>query len=94
MCVVSAVTDHYQREWGAPWVSPINHNAPVIDFDPNKVGTYITAEQWREYQRLKKAAEEIDQKTKQPDCIKPDLAEWEAQMEAFLIKRGVLPAKP
>jgi DNA-binding transcriptional regulator GbsR (MarR family) len=70
---------------------PIPNEPIVIDFDPNKVGIIsVTLEQWQEYQRLKKAAEEIDQKTKQPDCIKPDLAEWETQMEAFLIKKGVL----
>ncbi len=85
MCVVSAVTDHYQREWGQPWQYP----APIFPgMTPSQ--RIISEQQWQEYQRLKRAAEEIDQKTNQPDCIKPDLAEWEASMEAFLVKKGVL----
>lgn len=84
MCVVSAVTDFYQREWGSPWVDP-GYKPPIVA--PVKI---ITDEQWEEYQRLKRAAEEIDKKTSQPDCIKPDLAEWEQKMEEFLIKKGVL----
>lgn len=86
MCVASAVTDHYQREWGRPWIAP----PPVFPSMPTSV-RIITEEQWLEYQRLKKAAEEIDDKTNQPHCIKPGLAEWETQMEAFLVKKGVLP---
>jgi hypothetical protein len=72
-----------------PDVSKFPPTPPVLE--PKKVE--ITKEEWEEYQRLKKAAEEIDQKTNQPDCIKPDLAEWEERMEEFLIKKGVLPGK-
>ncbi len=88
MCVVSAVTDHYQREWGNPWYIP--PHPPFPGYTPSQ--RIISEQDWQEYQRLKRAALEIDQKTSQPDCIKPDLAEWEANMEAFLVKKGVLPA--
>lgn len=76
MCVMSAVTDHYQREWPVyrpPEITPLG---PFV-FDPSKLKITITAEQWAEYQRLKRAAAEIDAVTGQPDCVKPGVNEWE-----------------
>lgn len=76
MCAVSMITDHYRDKW------------PVPIIDVNKV--QITFEQWREYQELKRLMEEYDKKTKQPDCVKPEVAEWEKSMEDFLKKKGIL----
>jgi hypothetical protein len=50
----------------------------------------ITEAEWLEYQSLKRKAEEYDARTNQPDCIKPELAEWENDMEAFLILMGLI----
>lgn len=71
MCVVSNVSDYYQRQWSLP-------------------GRFISEGEWQEYQRLKKMAEEIDKKTNQPDCVKPELAEWEKRVEEVLRKNGIL----
>lgn len=71
MCVVSNVTDHFQRQWSIP-------------------GRYISEWEWDEYQRLKKMAEEIDKKTNQPDCIKPELEKWEKTIEDVLRKKGII----
>lgn len=73
MCVMSAVTDHYQREWPV-YQPPIN---PVFNPSIWQPKITITAEQWAEYQRLKRAAAEIDAVTGQPDCVKPGVNEWE-----------------
>lgn len=73
MCVASAVTDHFQKEWGTPWAAPTFR--------------VITEAQWAEYQRLKKAAEEIDEKTHQPNCIKPGLEEWESRMKEYVTSK-------
>jgi hypothetical protein len=48
----------------------------------------ITEAEWQEYQRLKRNAMEIDVLTGQPDCVKPDVDEWENDIEAFLILMG------
>jgi hypothetical protein len=50
----------------------------------------ITAEQWLEYQELKRKAAEYDRITSQPDCVKPDVDAWEQDIEAFLILMGLL----
>lgn len=53
---------------------------------PNPYTITITQEQWEEYQRLKRNAFEIDKLTKQPNCAKPDIDEWEKKIEDFLKK--------
>lgn len=75
MCAVSMITDHYKDKW------PVNSYLEMIS---------ITRYQWEEYQKLKKAAEDYDRRTKQPDCVKPDVAEWEQRIEEFLKKKGIL----
>ena len=50
----------------------------------------ITRAEWEEYQRLKRNVQEIDKIIKQPDCIKPELDEWEKKIENYLIKRGII----
>ena len=82
MCVVSAITDNLQKQWTPGWTpfQPYPHPSAVT----------ITLEQYNEYLELKKRAEEFDRKTGQPDCIKPELAQWEAMIEEVLRKKGVL----
>ena len=78
MCAVSFVSEHYRDKWGLPTVW-------------ESVGAMtISYEEWKEYQKLKKRAELYDQQTKQPDCQKPELIEWEQKMEEFLKKKGIL----
>lgn len=74
MCIVSAVSDHYRGQWPHPTVNIY----------------IITPEQWAEYQKLKKMAQELDDKLKQPDCVKPEVDEWEKQMEEYLKRKGLL----
>jgi hypothetical protein len=93
MCAVSAVTDYYREKW------PINIPgypdytlpepppfAPLAPLD----GRWITAAEWAEYQELKHRMEEYDAKTGQPDCIKPEVKEWEKIVVDVLIKRGII----
>lgn len=89
MCIASVVTGHYEREFGRPWVNPAPYGEPPLIPSPSY--KIISQQEWEEYQRLKKAAQEIDQKTNQPHCIHPGLADWEGKMEEFLINKGVLP---
>jgi hypothetical protein len=101
MCAVSAVTDYYRDKWPlvdytypqpGDWT-----NTPVVwpNSMPKEVTPItinITLEQWREYQELKRRMEEYDTKTGQPDCIKPEVAEWEKVIVRVLTERGILPA--
>jgi hypothetical protein len=86
MCVVSAVTDHYRGQWPLPAFNPFTPGQP---FNPPLINPniFITPEQWAEYQRLKKAAEEIDKLTGQPDCVKPGVAEWEEAVKKIVDER-------
>ena len=56
----------------------------------NLSGRIISEGEWQEYQRLKRNAEEIDKLTKQPDCVKPDLQEWEQKVIEVLKKQGLI----
>lgn len=55
-------------------------------YPPITPGIAISLEQWQEYLELKRKAEEYDLRTNQPDCVKPDLEEWETKMKRFLKK--------
>lgn len=82
MCVVSAVTDHYQQKWPVQLPSwPLQPSTPL----PIRI---ISEAEWQEYQDLKRKAAEIDSKTGQPDCVKPGVAEWEAEIEK-IVERAV-----
>jgi hypothetical protein len=61
--------------------------SPKKDPSPLRI---ISEEEWLEYLRLKKKAAEYDARTNQPDCVKPDVDEWEQDIEAFLILMGLL----
>lgn len=74
MCMMSAVSDHWMAQYPVP--------------DPSKVA--ITLADYLEYQRLKKMAQELDEKLKQPDCVKPGVDEWEKKIEEVLKKKGLL----
>jgi hypothetical protein len=90
MCAVSAVTDYYREKWPTltlgelipdtaaqtPWPYPPPQQVFL------KPGVMVSAEQWAEYQELKRRMEEYDAQTGQPDCIKPEVAEWEQAVEA------------
>lgn len=91
MCAVSAVTDHYRDKWFGPITFP---QTPAEPFQPFvlKPGVTITQEQYDEYQELKRRMAEYDAKTNQPDCVKPEVAEMEKVIEAYLIKRGFIVA--
>lgn len=86
MCAVSAVTDYYRDKWIGPLIPSTLFPDPTF-YPPMpaitlKPGVTITAEQWAEYQELKRRMEEYDAKTGQPDCIKPEVAEWEKVVES------------
>ena len=87
MCVASAVTDFFQDKWTTlPKSTPITY--PLLpDGRPLR---WITEEEWQDYQNLKRIVEGYDERTNQPECIKPELAEFERQVVEVLIKRGVL----
>lgn len=71
MCAVSAVTDVYRDKWPIPTFP----QQPVLPFP-----IQISWEDWLHYQVLKKRMEEYDAITHQPDCVKPEVAEWEHQV--------------
>jgi hypothetical protein len=85
MCVVSMVTDHYREKWPVIPLHPCG--LPVGPLLPMK---FITAEEWEEYQELKRKAAEYDAITNQPDCAKEGVAEWEKAYEDHLRERGLL----
>lgn len=74
MCMMSAVSDHWMTQYPAP--------------EAGKVA--ITLADYLEYQRLKKMAQELDEKLKHPDCVKPGVDEWEKKIEEVLKKKGLL----
>lgn len=84
MCAVSAITDHYRDKWPV-WQPNTIQTAPLVIPSIN-----ISLVQWQEYQALKRKMEEYDAKTGQPDCVKPEVAEWEEAVEAYLKKRGIV----
>ena len=79
MCAVSAVTDYYRTKWPLPDYTNI---IPMIPVDVTKIT--ITPEQWAEYLELKRRMEEYDTATGQPDCIKPEVAEWEKEIQKII----------
>lgn len=76
MCAVSMVTDFYRDKWNP------------FDIPTDRI--VITRQQWEEYLELKRKMEEFDKRTNQPDCVKPEVAEWEKLMEDFLRRKGIL----
>lgn len=82
MCAVSMVTDYYRE---VRWPVPLYPQEP---FDFTKIT--ITHEQWEEYQELKRRAEKYDQDTNQPDCVKPEVQEWEDTIVRVLKQQGIL----
>ncbi len=48
---------------------------------------------WQEYQELKRKAEAYDRMTKQPDCEKGDLKQYEDAIKDFLAKNRINVAK-
>lgn len=75
MCVMSAVTDHYQQQWPVVRPEDLNIFKSYPIFELPKIT--ITPQQWAEYMRLKQAAADIDRVTGQPDCVKPGVDKWE-----------------
>jgi hypothetical protein len=97
MCAASMITDHYRNKWGQPninpWPQPINLYIPQPQPQvPSVISDMmiISKKDWEEYQELKKKAQEYDKRTNQPDCVKPDVDEWEKKIVEVLIKRGIL----
>ena len=80
MCFSSAITRTYQQEWTPSW--------QVITPGIITTTRVITEADWNEYQRLKKNAEELDQKTGQPNCDEADKVKWEEEM-LKVVKRVV-----
>lgn len=74
MCVMSAVTDHFQQQW------------PADSLRWGLVGVLqVTQAEWDEYQRLKTAAGEIDRITGHADCVKPGVDAWEAVVKTLIM---------
>ena len=93
MCAASMVTDYYRDKWP---VSPMYPETPEYDWSKIEIQplkttmVQITMEQWLEYLELKRRMEEYDAKTGQPECIKPEVAEWEEVIVRVLKERGIL----
>ena len=87
MCAVSMVSDHFRDKWPQP-VMPLHPLQPFGQPLTRPVIRVISEEEWAEYQALKRKAVEYDIATHQPDCAKPDVDEWENDIEAFLILMG------
>lgn len=77
MCIVSVVSDDYMKRWPDPGTWDL-------------AGRWISEADWREYQRLKAMAEELDRKLNQPDCVKPEVEDWEKKIEDYLRKKGII----
>jgi hypothetical protein len=78
MCAVSMITDHYRDKW------PLGDNP----FTP--LTKTITLQEWLEYLELKQKMAEYDARTNQPDCVKPEVADWEAAIVKVLKEKGIL----
>lgn len=91
MCVASAVTDYFRDKWVIKPNDPNNNwtTLPYIPYEPSPAGRWITEEQWKEYQDLKRIANEYDQRTGQPHCQK-DTEAWEAVIIKVLKDKGLL----
>jgi hypothetical protein len=72
------ITDHYRDKW----------NPFRIETDTDLI--QITRAQWEEYRALKHKMEEYDRKTGQPDCVKPEVEDWEKKIEDILRKKGLI----
>ncbi len=90
MCAVSAITDYYREKWPLPRSDP-NQVDPSY-WQPNikpkdwlqPKPIVITKEQWDEYQELKRRMEAYDAATGQPDCVKPEVSIWEAEIRKIV----------
>lgn len=82
MCAVSAITDYYREKWPLLEVKPFYGIMPKGWLDPKPIT--ITLEQWQEYQELKKRMEEYDKATGQPDCVKPGVSAWGAEIKKIV----------
>lgn len=83
MCAVSAITDYYREKW------PLrleDYNLPYLPPSMAHIETKIkvSAKEWAEYQELKRRMEEYDRLTGQPDCVKPEVADWEAKVKQII----------
>jgi hypothetical protein len=79
-----------------PIVPMIPNDRQVIPMTPDSLPKYpldrgnapykwpITKEQWEEYKELKRLMQEYDEKSGQPHCAKPDIVEWEDEIEKHL----------
>lgn len=86
MCAVSMVTDHYRDRWPSLFpINPLQPTSPPID------RIIISKEDWENYQKLKKAAEEYDKRNNEPECVKPGVEDWEKKIVEILTMHGILP---
>lgn len=86
MCTYSMIADHFREKWP---ICPMPQTMPLPYHWPN--GVTITKDQWDEYQELKRKAQEYDARTGQPDCVKPEIEDWERAVESVLRRHGILP---
>jgi hypothetical protein len=71
------ITDHYRGKWPLPDYSKPEDISVIT----------ITIKEWQKYQELKRKAQEYDERTNQPDRVKPDVAEWEAKIEEIIERK-------
>jgi hypothetical protein len=73
------ITDYYREKWPVydPTMPSVSPMMPVYYVAPPIA---VTPEQWLEYQELKRRMERYDRDTGQPDCVKPEVAAWEAKV--------------
>lgn len=90
MCAASAVTDYYREHKWPTYVWPEVPEPYIIPTPDPLNGVWISKAEWEEYKELKRRMEDYDKQTHQPDCIKPEVAEWEEVVENVLRKRGII----
>lgn len=100
MCVYSNTFDSFRDKhtpnWNPnsyeyqQWLAKRGHGLQQAQqpYDTSKVT--ITREEYQEYQRLIKAAKELDKAQGNVDCEKPEVAVWEALIEDVLRKKGLI----
>ena len=85
MCVVSMISDHFQRTWPLqPQEIPDFGTIPQLD------APGWTKVRWDEYQELLRKAREYDAKTGQADCVDPKKQEFTDQVEKILKRKGLI----
>ena len=82
MCAVSMIYDYGRTIFPVKWSEQQIGDVPLQPLEERK-----TIQEWlEEFEKLRKAAEEFDKRTGQPDCEDPSKLEWMKEIEQRLAK--------